>query len=104
MSNGYTWRRQRQFSLAHLKHFGEGKRTLEYHIQLECSFLCETFQQEMGKWRTSVVLSHHFFILISEMTYEVMMVAYDVKHCNFYGSTNSNYRSLYVWCNSDMFM
>ncbi|XP_067110033.1 cytochrome P450 2J2-like [Osmerus mordax] len=48
VSNGYKWRRQRQFSLAHLKHFGEGKRTLECHIQLECSFLCETFQQEMG--------------------------------------------------------
>uniref|UniRef100_UPI003AAD754B cytochrome P450 2J2-like n=1 Tax=Centroberyx gerrardi TaxID=166262 RepID=UPI003AAD754B len=48
MSSGYKWRRQRQFSIAHLKYFGEGKRTLELHCQLECTFLCEAFQQEKG--------------------------------------------------------
>lgn len=48
MSNGYKWRRQRQFSLAHLKHFGEVKKPLEQHTQLECNFLCEAFQKEMG--------------------------------------------------------
>ncbi|XP_029498881.2 cytochrome P450 2J2-like isoform X2 [Oncorhynchus nerka] len=48
VSNGYRWRRQRQFSVAHLKHVGEGKRTLELHVQQECNFLCQAFQQEMG--------------------------------------------------------
>uniref|UniRef100_A0A667Z2S1 Uncharacterized protein n=1 Tax=Myripristis murdjan TaxID=586833 RepID=A0A667Z2S1_9TELE len=37
--NGYKWRRQRHFSINHLKNFGEGKRTLELHIQLESNFL-----------------------------------------------------------------
>ncbi|CAB1326476.1 unnamed protein product [Coregonus sp. 'balchen'] len=49
VSNGYRWRRQRQFSVAHLKHFGEGKKTLELHVQQECNFLCQAFQQEMGE-------------------------------------------------------
>ncbi|XP_012995672.1 cytochrome P450 2J2 isoform X2 [Esox lucius] len=47
-SNGYRWRRQRQFSVGHLKQFSEGKKTLELHVQLECNFLCQAFKQEMG--------------------------------------------------------
>uniref|UniRef100_A0A667Z2R1 Uncharacterized protein n=1 Tax=Myripristis murdjan TaxID=586833 RepID=A0A667Z2R1_9TELE len=50
-SNGYKWRRQRHFSINHLKNFGEGKRTLELHIQLESNFLCQAFQQEEGTSR-----------------------------------------------------
>ncbi|KAG9343110.1 hypothetical protein JZ751_014082 [Albula glossodonta] len=42
------WRRQRQFAVSHLKNFAEGKKTLEFHIQQECAFLCEAFREEQG--------------------------------------------------------
>ncbi|XP_030648629.1 cytochrome P450 2J2 [Chanos chanos] len=48
LSNGYRWRRQRHFAVSHLRNFGEGKRSLEFHVQQECSFLCEAFQEECG--------------------------------------------------------
>ncbi|XP_017543781.1 cytochrome P450 2J2-like [Pygocentrus nattereri] len=47
-SNGYSWRKQQQFAVSHLKNFGEGKKTLEHHIQRECHFLCEAFKEEQG--------------------------------------------------------
>ncbi|CAL8343723.1 unnamed protein product [Merluccius merluccius] len=56
-SNGYKWRRQRQFSIAHLKNFGEGKKSLERHIQLESNFLCSAFQQETGAFNPKAVIS-----------------------------------------------
>ncbi|KAI1892060.1 hypothetical protein AGOR_G00150090 [Albula goreensis] len=48
LSNGYMWRKQQQFAQAHLKNFGEGRKTLESHILQECSFLREAFREEQG--------------------------------------------------------
>ncbi|XP_066532442.1 cytochrome P450 2J2-like isoform X2 [Hoplias malabaricus] len=47
-SNGYSWRKQQQFAVSHLKNFGEGKKTLQNHIQREGHFLCEAFKEEQG--------------------------------------------------------
>ncbi|XP_077077211.1 cytochrome P450 2AD6 [Siphateles boraxobius] len=47
-NNGYSWRKQQQFAMSHLKNFGEGRKTLEEHIQRECYFLCGAFKEEQG--------------------------------------------------------
>ncbi|KAG9282738.1 cytochrome P450 2J2-like [Astyanax mexicanus] len=47
-SNGYSWRKQQQFAVSHLKNFDEGKRTLEKNIQRESHFLSEAFKEEQG--------------------------------------------------------
>ncbi|XP_030627994.1 cytochrome P450 2J3 [Chanos chanos] len=47
-SNGHAWKKQQQFAIGHLKNFGEGKKTLEHHIQQECRFLRESFREEQG--------------------------------------------------------
>lgn len=49
LSNGYLWKRQRKFANTHLKYFGEGKKSLENYIELESTFLCETFKEEQSK-------------------------------------------------------
>ncbi|XP_051528748.1 cytochrome P450 2J2-like [Myxocyprinus asiaticus] len=49
LSNGYRWRKQRHFTASHLKTFAEGKKDLEFHIQRDCKFLCEAFEQEQGR-------------------------------------------------------
>ncbi|XP_028839064.1 cytochrome P450 2J2-like [Denticeps clupeoides] len=48
-SNGYKWRRQRQFLIGQIKNCVYGKRTLELHIQQECASLCEAMQAEGGR-------------------------------------------------------
>lgn len=48
VSNGYRWRRQRHFSVSHINHFGDGKRTLEYNILRECAYLTEAIQEDIG--------------------------------------------------------
>ncbi|KAI4892532.1 hypothetical protein NFI96_024702 [Prochilodus magdalenae] len=47
--NGYTWRKQQQFAVSHLKNFGDGKKSLEHNIQREGRFLCEAFKEEQGQ-------------------------------------------------------
>ncbi|XP_051581259.1 cytochrome P450 2J2 [Myxocyprinus asiaticus] len=47
-NNGYSWRKQQQFSMSHLKNFGEGRKTLEEHIQRECYSLSRAFKEEQG--------------------------------------------------------
>lgn len=42
------WKIQKKFANAHLRHFAEGKKTLENHIQQECYYLCEAFKEEHG--------------------------------------------------------
>ncbi|KAM3875982.1 cytochrome P450 2J2-like [Diretmus argenteus] len=49
MSNGYLWKMQRKFANTHLHHFGEGKKSLEKHIELESTFLCDAFKEEQGR-------------------------------------------------------
>ncbi|XP_036409838.1 cytochrome P450 2J2-like [Megalops cyprinoides] len=49
-TNGYRWRRQRQFAVSHLKNFGEGRKMLEFHILQECSFLCEAIREQQGRF------------------------------------------------------
>ncbi|XP_035268406.1 cytochrome P450 2J2-like isoform X2 [Anguilla anguilla] len=53
-TNGYVWHKQKQFALAHLKNFGEGRKTLEFHILKECDFLSEVIREEQGNclWST----------------------------------------------------
>ncbi|KAK7888833.1 hypothetical protein WMY93_024393 [Mugilogobius chulae] len=48
LSNGYLWKKQRKFTTAHLRYFGEGQRTLEKYAEQECHFLCESFKEEQG--------------------------------------------------------
>lgn len=51
LSNGYLWKMQRKFANTHLRYFGEGKKSLEKHIEVESNFLCEAFKEEQGKYR-----------------------------------------------------
>ncbi|XP_067272971.1 cytochrome P450 2AD6 [Pseudorasbora parva] len=44
-NNGYSWRKQQQFAMSHLK---KGRKTIEEHIQQECYFLCGAFKEEQG--------------------------------------------------------
>ncbi|TRY57094.1 hypothetical protein DNTS_023975, partial [Danionella cerebrum] len=48
-NNGYSWRKQQQFSMSHLKNFGEGRKTLEEHIQRECYILCGVLKEEQSR-------------------------------------------------------
>lgn len=48
-NNGYSWRKHQQFSMSHLKNFGEGRKTLEENNQRECYFLCGAFKEEQGR-------------------------------------------------------
>uniref|UniRef100_A0A667Z2M5 Uncharacterized protein n=1 Tax=Myripristis murdjan TaxID=586833 RepID=A0A667Z2M5_9TELE len=68
-SNGYKWRRQRHFSINHLKNFGEGKRTLELHIQLESNFLCQAFQQEEGPFNPQHIINNAVANVIGSLVY-----------------------------------
>ncbi|XP_056133846.1 cytochrome P450 2J2-like isoform X2 [Lampris incognitus] len=49
LSNGYLWKMQRKFANTHLRYFGEGKKSLEKHTELESTLLCEAFKEEQGK-------------------------------------------------------
>ncbi|TNN46533.1 Cytochrome P450 2J2 [Liparis tanakae] len=49
MSNGYLWKQQRKFFNTHLRHFGEGQKSLEKDIEVENRFLCEAINEEQGK-------------------------------------------------------
>ncbi|XP_077463171.1 cytochrome P450 2J2-like [Stigmatopora argus] len=49
LSNGYPWKKHRKFTVSHLRYFGEGQRSLENHIRVECGYLCEAFKEEQGQ-------------------------------------------------------
>ncbi|KAI2664070.1 Cytochrome P450 2J2 [Labeo rohita] len=48
LSSGYKWRKQRHFTAFHLKAFAEGKNALEFHIQKECLYLCQSFEEQQA--------------------------------------------------------
>ncbi|KAL2089583.1 hypothetical protein ACEWY4_014271 [Coilia grayii] len=47
-SNGQTWKKQRRFSVSMLRHFGQGKRTLELAILQECRNLLAEMDTQKG--------------------------------------------------------
>ncbi|XP_060933844.1 cytochrome P450 2J2-like isoform X1 [Limanda limanda] len=49
LSNGYLWKKQRKFANTHLRHFGEGRKSLEKYIEVESNCLCESFKEEQGR-------------------------------------------------------
>uniref|UniRef100_A0A1A7Y3Q8 Cytochrome P450, family 2, subfamily J, polypeptide 2 n=1 Tax=Iconisemion striatum TaxID=60296 RepID=A0A1A7Y3Q8_9TELE len=49
LSSGYLWKKQRKFANTHLRYFGEGQKTLEKYIEVECNFLSEAFKEEQGR-------------------------------------------------------
>ncbi|XP_060773502.1 cytochrome P450 2J2-like [Neoarius graeffei] len=47
-TNGYSWKKHRQFAVSYFRNFGERRETLQQKIQQECYFLCEAFNEEQG--------------------------------------------------------
>ncbi|CAG5862877.1 unnamed protein product [Menidia menidia] len=52
MSNGYLWKKQRKFANTHLRYFGEGQKSLEKYLEVECNFICEAFKEKQGPHQT----------------------------------------------------
>ncbi|XP_066548423.1 cytochrome P450 2J2 isoform X1 [Amia ocellicauda] len=49
LNTGYSWKQQRRFTLATLRSFGLGKRSLESQIQLEIQHLHQAMLEEQGR-------------------------------------------------------
>ncbi|XP_028666623.1 cytochrome P450 2J2-like [Erpetoichthys calabaricus] len=49
LSNGYTWKEHKRFTLTTLRNFGVGKKSLESIIMEEAKFFVEAFEEERGQ-------------------------------------------------------
>ncbi|KAM9435906.1 cytochrome P450 2J2-like [Clarias gariepinus] len=69
LSNGYLWKNQRKFVITHLRHFGEGRKTLELRIQQESNFLCDAFEAEQGPFDPQFLLNNAVSNVISAVVF-----------------------------------
>ncbi|XP_060773504.1 cytochrome P450 2J2-like [Neoarius graeffei] len=69
LSNGYLWKNQRKFVLTNLRHFGEGKKTLELSIQQESIFLCDAFKAEQDHFDPQFLLNNAVSNIISTLVF-----------------------------------
>lgn len=70
LSNGYLWKKQRKFANTHLRYFGEGQKSLEKYIEVECNFLCEAFKEEQGRpFDPHFIITHAVSNIISSVLF-----------------------------------
>ncbi|TSN30207.1 Cytochrome P450 2J2 [Bagarius yarrelli] len=60
---------QRKFVITHLRHFGEGRKTLELSIQQESIFLCDAFKAEQGAFDPQFYLNNAVSNIISALVF-----------------------------------
>nr|XP_016853931.1 PREDICTED: cytochrome P450 2G1-like [Anolis carolinensis] len=64
-ANGERWKELRRFSLAVLRSFGMGKKSIEQRLQEEAQFLLEEFRKTKEKpFEPTILLSHTFTNII----------------------------------------